>query len=533
MGLADLAVILVAGFAAAALIVLMRPLSARYALARPNARSSHKAPTPQGGGVAVVLGGFIALVAVALLGQAQGLAALAPLGAAVALLMGLGVVDDIRSLPALPRLALQAVAVITVVASMPAELRALPIVPLLVERSVEAFALLWFVNLVNFMDGIDWITVAETVPVAAGVYILSLFGAVPQVPALVALALLGAVLGFAPFNRPVAKLFLGDGGSLPIGLVMGWLLLQLAGNGHLAAALLLPLYYVADATITLARRWARGERIMRGPPQPLLPDRDGARLLGDGRGQARVRGEPHVGVARGGHGAAQFGGVRRDRARSSAPARSRCCCGRWRGDRDEGAGHRRVRLCRPRGGGCARRRTATKCTPRSAGPPTRQMSPTRTSVSARRHCRAATATSMRASIGPGCSAGIDAVVHLAGIAHAGPGVAEERYDRVNHRATAALAVAAHDAGVSRFVFVSSIRAQTGPAAERVVSERDTPRPTDAYGRSKLAAERAVAASGVPFTILRPVLVYGPGVKGNLRALMRLAALPIPLPFGGA
>ncbi len=145
---------------------------------------------------------------------------------------------------------------------MPVELRALPIVPLVVERSVEAVALLWFVNLVNFMDGIDWITVAETVPVAAGVYILSLFGAVPQTPALVALALLGAVLGFAPFNRPVAKLFLGDGGSLPIGLVMGWLLLQLAGNGHLAAALLLPLYYLADATITLARRWARGERIM-------------------------------------------------------------------------------------------------------------------------------------------------------------------------------------------------------------------------------------------------------------------------------
>jgi nucleoside-diphosphate-sugar epimerase len=131
----------------------------------------------------------------------------------------------------------------------------------------------------------------------------------------------------------------------------------------------------------------------------------------------------------------------------------------------------------------------------------------------------------------GLLAGIDAVVHLAGIAHAGPGVAEERYDRVNHRATAALAVAAHDAGVSRFVFVSSIRAQTGPTAERVVSERDTPRPTDAYGRSKLAAERAVAQSGVPFVILRPVLVYGPGVKGNLRALMQLAALPIPLPFG--
>jgi UDP-N-acetylmuramyl pentapeptide phosphotransferase/UDP-N-acetylglucosamine-1-phosphate transferase len=264
MGLADLAVILVAGLASAALIVAMRPLFARYALARPNARSSHKAPTPQGGGVAVVFGGFFALGAMALLGQAQGLATLAPLAIGAMLLMGLGVADDILSLPALPRLALQAVAVVAVVATMPADLRALPIVPLVVERSVEVAGLLWFVNLVNFMDGIDWITVAETVPVAAGVYILSLLGAVPQTPALVALALLGAVLGFAPFNRPVAKLFLGDGGSLPIGLTMGWLLLQLAGNGHLAAALLLPLYYLADATITLARRLARGEHITEG-----------------------------------------------------------------------------------------------------------------------------------------------------------------------------------------------------------------------------------------------------------------------------
>jgi nucleoside-diphosphate-sugar epimerase len=121
-------------------------------------------------------------------------------------------------------------------------------------------------------------------------------------------------------------------------------------------------------------------------------------------------------------------------------------------------------------------------------------------------------------------AGIDGVVHLAGIA-------EDRYDRVNHRATSALAGAARNAGVVRFVFISSIRAQTGPAADHAVSERDDPRPTDPYGRSKRAAERAVARSGVPFTILRPVLVYGPGVKGNLRALMQLAALPVPLPFG--
>jgi UDP-glucose 4-epimerase len=128
-------------------------------------------------------------------------------------------------------------------------------------------------------------------------------------------------------------------------------------------------------------------------------------------------------------------------------------------------------------------------------------------------------------------AGIDSVVHLAGIAHAGPGMAEERYDLVNHRATESLAAAARAAGIARFVFVSSIRAQTGPTADHVVTEADEPRPTDPYGRSKLAAERAVQRSGVAFTILRPVLVYGAGAKGNLRALMRLAALPVPLPFG--
>ena len=129
-------------------------------------------------------------------------------------------------------------------------------------------------------------------------------------------------------------------------------------------------------------------------------------------------------------------------------------------------------------------------------------------------------------------AGVDAVVHLAGIAHARARIGDERYDAVNHRATAALARAAHQAGVAHFIFISSVRAQSGSAADHVLSERDAPQPTDAYGRSKLAAETAVAASGVPFTILRPVLIYGPGLKGNLAALARLAALPLPLPLGG-
>jgi UDP-N-acetylmuramyl pentapeptide phosphotransferase/UDP-N-acetylglucosamine-1-phosphate transferase len=116
---------------------------------------------------------------------------------------------------------------------------------------------------VNFMDGLDWMTVAEVVPVTAGLWLLALWGALPSPDAVVAVALLGAVIGFAPYNRPVAKLFLGDVGSLPIGLLLFWLLLRLATSGHLAAALLLPLYYVADATVTLLRRLARSENVLR------------------------------------------------------------------------------------------------------------------------------------------------------------------------------------------------------------------------------------------------------------------------------
>jgi UDP-glucose 4-epimerase len=128
-------------------------------------------------------------------------------------------------------------------------------------------------------------------------------------------------------------------------------------------------------------------------------------------------------------------------------------------------------------------------------------------------------------------AGMDAVVHLAGIAHVGPGVAEATYDRVNHVATAELVRATAAAGVRRFVFMSSTRAQVGAASAEPLTETAAPRPTDAYGRSKLAAEAAVRAAGVPYTILRPALVYGPGAKGNIASLMRLTSLPVPLPFG--
>ncbi len=128
-------------------------------------------------------------------------------------------------------------------------------------------------------------------------------------------------------------------------------------------------------------------------------------------------------------------------------------------------------------------------------------------------------------------AGVDAVVHSAGLAHAMSGAPEDDYRTLNTEATRQLAEAAARARVRRFVFLSSIRAQTGPTAPSILTDTGDPAPTDAYGRSKLDAERALAAIGIDWVALRPVLVYGAGVKGNIAALVRLARSPYPLPLG--
>lgn len=250
-----------AAFATYTLIALARPILKRYALAHPNHRSSHGTPTPQWGGIFVVATTIIAALLFSLQSDIAGVTAWVLLATVILALVG--AIDDVRTLQVFTRLGLQAVAVAVVVATLPFELRVIPAFPWWLERCFTLLAVLWFVNLVNFMDGLDWMTVAEVVPVAAALAAFGLMGALPPEATAVTFALCGAMIGFAPFNRPVARLFLGDVGSLPIGLLLGWLLVLLAGNGHMAAALLLPLYYLADSTITLLRRLANGEQIMK------------------------------------------------------------------------------------------------------------------------------------------------------------------------------------------------------------------------------------------------------------------------------
>jgi UDP-N-acetylmuramyl pentapeptide phosphotransferase/UDP-N-acetylglucosamine-1-phosphate transferase len=257
------AVILVgAALAAALLIYVLSPLLRRYALAKPGVRSSHEVPTPQGGGIAVIAAATAAICISSLfLPEVTTSSQLTTVFAAVILLASVGALADIRPVAVAPRFLLQILAVMAVVYQLPSDLHVLPLLPSWIERTLLVFGGVWFVNLVNFMDGLDWITVAQVVPTTAATAAIGLLGLLPPEAVVVSLAICGAMIGFSFFNRPVAKLFLGDVGSLPIGLVLGWLLALLAGNGGRTAAILLPLYSVSDGTLTLLRRLFAGERV--------------------------------------------------------------------------------------------------------------------------------------------------------------------------------------------------------------------------------------------------------------------------------
>ena len=247
---------LVAGCAglSALLILVLKPLLVRYFLARPNARSSHKRATPQGAGIAVMLS-VAAGCALGLLLWTQGLEPrlIAVLVAAAGLTL-LGAIDDAHTLSVSSRLTGQVLAAIVVVGTLPEGFRLFPsLMPAGAEDVLMVLGIVWFANAVNFLDGLDWMTVAQVVPMTLGIAVLEALGAVPATIGLLALALLGATLGFAIFNKHPAQVFLGDAGSLPIGLCLAFMLMFVA-EAHLAAALLLSLYTLADPTLTLFRR---------------------------------------------------------------------------------------------------------------------------------------------------------------------------------------------------------------------------------------------------------------------------------------
>lgn len=247
---------------------LVRRLALRGALLDiPNQRSSHMTPTPRGGGVAIV-GAF-------LLGGV-GLAAISPAGSAgfTALLLftsllvaGIGLWDDLRQLSAKQRILVHLLAAVLLVWGLGREGLCGPVsgqlwLLRLLGGLLLVLAVVWALNLFNFMDGIDGLAGGEAVFVAVGgALLLSLGGGSLEMVLLLLLA--AACLGFLVWNWPPARIFMGDVGSGFLGFVLAALALRTAifrDDLPLAAWLILPGVFLADATITLLRRMARGER---------------------------------------------------------------------------------------------------------------------------------------------------------------------------------------------------------------------------------------------------------------------------------
>ncbi len=232
----------------------------RQILDHPNGRSSHDRPTPRGGGLAVVPIVALCWIALAVLDIVPMLTL-----AAVAAAIGLAVLswrDDRSSLPIHIRLAGQVVAVAIGVAFLPGSGHVFQgLLPDWADMLATGLIWVWFVNLFNFMDGIDGITASETVTIGLGVALIAIAAADFQSGGvLLGLSIAAAALGFLAWNWHPAKLFLGDVGSIPLGFLLGWLLLGLAGTGSWAPALILPLYYLIDATLTLLYRIVRFRR---------------------------------------------------------------------------------------------------------------------------------------------------------------------------------------------------------------------------------------------------------------------------------
>ena len=238
-------------------------LRRRAILDLPNERSSHQTPTPRGGGLAVVAVVVVAWGIVGLSTSAAVAEILVICGCALGL-AAISWIDDLRGLPVRWRLIGQVLAVAVALAWMPARGPFFAgLLPGALDPIAAAVVWIWFINLFNFMDGIDGMAGTEAACIGAGVGLAALAAGLGEPVMLYGLTAAAAALGFLWWNWQPARIFFGDVGSVPLGFLFGWLLLGLAAEGLWAVALILPLYYLADATITLARRALRGERVWR------------------------------------------------------------------------------------------------------------------------------------------------------------------------------------------------------------------------------------------------------------------------------
>ncbi len=258
-------------FIAAAICAgLLTKLAIGYALDRqvldlPNDRSSHTVPTPRGGGIAIVATFGFGLTALWYAGVASTALALATLvgGGIVAVA---GFIDDHRPMPARYRLSMHMAAIVVAIwilgAPQVVDFGAGPVALGALGFACTVFYMVWFLNLFNFMDGTDGIASMQALFMClAGAAMIAMAEQGVDAGATPLLLLAGATTGFLFWNWPPAKVFMGDVGSGFLGAVLGLLAVETIVHGPLTiwAWLVLGSAFVADTTVTLARRALRRE----------------------------------------------------------------------------------------------------------------------------------------------------------------------------------------------------------------------------------------------------------------------------------
>ena len=204
---------------------------------------------------------LLAWIALRQTGLVGSIASGALLGAAI--LAVVSWIDDLRGLTPGVRLLAQAVAVLIGILALPEVRNELDVwLGPAVYYAAVGLVWIWWINLFNFMDGIDGLAAAEAAAIGVGLLLFASLGVgTDPRAALLAAAVIGGAIGFLLWNWSPAAIFLGDVGSVPLGYLSGFLLLDLATRGRWKIALILPLYFIADATLTLLRRLLRGERV--------------------------------------------------------------------------------------------------------------------------------------------------------------------------------------------------------------------------------------------------------------------------------
>ena len=240
--------------------LLERELRRRNVLDVPNYRSSHNTAVPRGGGIAVTQ---ILVFSWAAIGIYVGVDwSFFGILFLVLFLAAVCWIDDLFDVSVVLRLICQIVAVAIGLFFMPKDAFFFQgYFPPAVDYLLAAIIWLWFINLFNFMDGIDGISGCQMASLGFGVALIAALGGGWPLFGLAGIALAAAGFGFLLLNWHPARIFLGDVGSIPIGYLIGWLLLSLSSSGLWIPALILPAYYFADASITLLRRLFAGKPV--------------------------------------------------------------------------------------------------------------------------------------------------------------------------------------------------------------------------------------------------------------------------------